>query len=179
MLLVSGLLMMAATMAMGALGLNPNPSYSVSQGIVALVFIYMISFSLGWGPTVWVVCSEISTGRNRSKLMTISTCSNWFFNWLVSFTFPYLFNADAADLKTKIGFIFGSLMVLATVWVYFLLPETAQRSLEDIDELFEQRVPARKFSCEFTLGPSESPFRRVTDHVSKQPSWAIRSTTRK
>lgn len=148
-LLISGFFMALATLTMGGLGLNSNPSYAISQGIVGLVFFYMISFSVGWGPVVWVVCSEVSTGRNRNKLMTISTCSNWFFNWLVSFTFPYLFNADAANLQTRVGFIYGSIMVLATVWVYFLLPETSQRSLEGIQELFERRVSARKFSCEF------------------------------
>lgn len=147
-LLISGVFMAVGTFAMGGLGLQSNPDYSISQAIVAMVFIYMISFSLAWGPTVWVVCSEISTGRNRSKLMTISTCSNWFFNWLVSFTFPYLFNADAAGLKTRVGFIFGSLMLLAVAWVYVFLPETAQRSLEDLHELFERRVPARKFASE-------------------------------
>lgn len=146
-LLVSGIGMALGTLIMGGLGLDANPSYSVSQAVVGLVFFYMITFSLGWGPVVWVVCSEVSTGRNRSKLMTLSTCTNWFFNWLVSFTFPYLFDADAAALKTRVGFIYGSLMVCAIVWVFFLLPETAQRSLEDIDELFELGASARKFSC--------------------------------
>ncbi|KAH8659773.1 sugar transporter [Xylariales sp. PMI_506] len=146
MLLVSGFFAAAATMIMGGVGLNPNPTYADSQAIVAMVFIFMFMFNMAWGPTVWVVTSEISTGKNRTKLMTISTCSNWFFNWLVSFTFPYLFDADAANLNTKVGFIFGSLMACATIWVYFLLPETAQRSLEEIHELFERGVPARKFA---------------------------------
>jgi hypothetical protein len=150
MLFISGIFVVLSTMIMAGVGLNPNPDYSTSQGIVALVFIFMITFNLGWGPTVWVVCSEISTGRNRSKLMTISTCCNWFFNWLVSFTFPYLFNADAANLNTKVGFLYGSLMVGAVIWVYFLLPETAGRSLEDIDEMFNKHIPARQFSCKFS-----------------------------
>lgn len=148
-LIISGIGMALGTLIMGGLGLKPNPPYSISEGIVGLVFVYMFAFSLGWGPAVWVVCSEVSTGRNRSRLMTLSTCTNWFFNWLVSFTFPYLFDADAAALDARVGFIYGSLMVFATVWVYFLLPETAQRSLEDINELFEQGVPAKKFACKF------------------------------
>lgn len=93
--------------------------------------------------------AEISTGSNRGKLMTISTVSNWFFDWLVSFTFPYLDNADAGNLGAKVGFIYGALMLAACVWVFFYLPETAGRSIEEIHQLFELGVPARQFkgSC--------------------------------
>jgi hypothetical protein len=35
---------------------------------------------------------------------------------------------------------------LGCVWVYFFLPETARRSLEEIDYMFLHHVPARDFS---------------------------------
>lgn len=149
-LLISGLPMAAALMIMAGVGLHlqeADPSLTASRTVVAMVFVYMVFFSFGWGPTVWVVCSEIATGRNRNKLMTLSTSVNWFFTWLVSFVFPYLFNADAANLQTRVGFIYGSLTVAAVVWVFFLLPEPAGRSLEEIEYLFEKRVAARKFAC--------------------------------
>lgn len=150
-LILSGLGMALANLTMGGLGLNPHPSYSIAQGIVGLVFIYGIFFCLAWGPAVWVVASEISTGRNRSHLMTLSTCTNWFFTWVISFTFPYLFDADAANLGPRIGFIYGSVMVFASIWIYFLLPETSQRSLEEINQLFEDHVSTRKFACKSLL----------------------------
>lgn len=31
------------------------------------------------------------------------------------------------------------------VWVYFYLPEIKNRTLEEIDEMFEARLPARQF----------------------------------
>lgn len=31
------------------------------------------------------------------------------------------------------------------MWVYFYLPEIKNRTLEEIDEMFEARLPARKF----------------------------------
>ena len=150
-LILSGLCMSASLMIVGALGVSSDPTYPMKQAIVAMVFIYMIFFNLGWGPAVWVVTSELCTGRNRTKLMSMSTGTNWLFTWLVSFTFPYLFNPDAAGLGAKIGFIYGSLMLCASAWVYFLLPETAQRSLEEIDEMFEKQVPAREFSSKSQL----------------------------
>lgn len=108
----------------------------------------MFFFNVGWGPCVWVLRSELATSRNRGKLMSVSTGSNWFWSWLVSFTFPYLFNADSAGLGPKIGFIYGCLMLCAVGWVWLFLLETRGRSLEEIDEMFENHVPAREFSCE-------------------------------
>jgi MFS family permease len=144
-LLISGACMACSSLIMGGLGLASNKTYSLDQAIAAMVYVFIIFFSVGWGPTVWVVCSELSTGRNRNKLMSLSTGANWFFTWLISFTFPYLYDANAVGLGARIGFICGALMVCACVWVFFLLPETAQRSLEEIDEMFQKGVPARKF----------------------------------
>jgi SP family sugar:H+ symporter-like MFS transporter len=147
-LIVSGMLMITALFIMGGCGLVTNKSRSVDSTIVAMVYIFIFVFNIGWGPAVWVVTSEISTGGNRGKLMSISTASNWFFTWMVTFTFPYLDNADAANLGPKIGFLYGSLMIFACMWVYFYLPETAGRSLEEIHTLFQLGVPARQFKCE-------------------------------
>ncbi|CZR63733.1 related to MFS monosaccharide transporter [Phialocephala subalpina] len=144
-MLVSGGLMAATSIVMGACGLAKEKTHALDQTIVAMVYIFLVVFNLGWGPTVWVLTSEISTGKNRGKLMSFSTGTNWLFTWLVSFTFPYLFNSDAADLGAKVGFIYGSLMVAACIWTYFLLPETAGRSLEELHLMFEMGLPARKF----------------------------------
>jgi SP family general alpha glucoside:H+ symporter-like MFS transporter len=52
-------------------------------------------------------------------------------------------NPDAANLKGKIGFIFGSTSFLSVVWIWFRVPETTGKSFEELDLLFERRVPAR------------------------------------
>lgn len=45
------------------------------------------------------------------------------------------------------------------VWVYFYLPEIKNRTLEEIDEMFEARLPARKFRKYVCTG-------RVLPHTS-------------
>ncbi|KFZ20703.1 hypothetical protein V502_03052 [Pseudogymnoascus sp. VKM F-4520 (FW-2644)] len=158
-LIVSGILCAATSIVMGGMGLIAEKNESENGAIAAMVFLFLVFFNMGWGPLVWVVCSEISVGRNRGKLMSFSTGSNWFFNWVVSFSFPYLYGADQANLGPKIGFIYGALMILSCFWVYYILPETAGRTLEEIDEMFEAHVPARKFSsyiCENVLGTGQN-----------------------
>ncbi|RFU78604.1 mfs hexose transporter [Trichoderma arundinaceum] len=67
------------------------------------------------------------------------------FSLIVSFAMPYLFNPDKANLGAKVSFIFGGLSVLCVVYLWFYQPETANRSYEELDEMFMKKVPARKF----------------------------------
>ena len=43
------------------------------------------------------------------------------------------------------SFIFGSTALLSLVWIFFRVPETAQRKFEGLDVLFERCVSARMF----------------------------------
>ena len=62
-----------------------------------------------------------------------------------SFTLPYLFNPNAANLQAKVSFLFGGTSILSCIYLFFYHPETKGRSFEEIDELFVNKVPARKF----------------------------------
>ncbi|OJI82496.1 hypothetical protein ASPTUDRAFT_172682 [Aspergillus tubingensis CBS 134.48] len=145
MLLLSCVLVAIVLLIVGGAGTASTKTMTLDRLIVAMVYIYMIVYNLSLGPAVWVVTSEIAAGPNRSKLMATSTGVNWFCSWMVTFTFPYLFDSDAANLSARVGFIYGSLMVAATVWIFFLLPETAGRTLEEIQILFKNGVSARSF----------------------------------
>lgn len=58
---------------------------------------------------------------------------------------PYLIYDDYAGLGSKVGFIFGSVMVLALFFVYFCVPECKGKTLEEVDALFNNNVPLRLF----------------------------------
>jgi hypothetical protein len=57
---------------------------------------------------------------------------------------PYMVNPDEGDLKGKVGFVFGGLGVIATFFCYLYIPDLKDRTFEEIDTMFENRVPARK-----------------------------------
>lgn len=61
-------------------------------------------------------------------------------------------NKDYGGLEGRIGFVYGSFSVVTAVWCFFFLPETGKRSLEELDELFDKRVPTLKFGKYNTSG---------------------------
>jgi hypothetical protein len=55
-----------------------------------------------------------------------------------------------AGWGAKIGCFFGPLAALFTVLVWFTVPETMGRTYAELDELYERRIPAWRFSKETT-----------------------------
>ena len=56
-----------------------------------------------------------------------------------------MLNPGNGDLRGKTGFIFAAFSTLCVVWAYFRLPETADRSFEELDIMFHRGVATRKF----------------------------------
>jgi hypothetical protein len=70
---------------------------------------------------------------------------NFLLNWVGTYTAPYFINPAKLGWSAKYGYIwFGSNMVLV-LFVIFCLPETKDRTLEEIHEMFEAGVPIREF----------------------------------
>lgn len=54
---------------------------------------------------------------------------------------PYMVGVDAANLREKIFFVWGSLCFLCFIYAYFLVPETKGLTLEQVDRMLEETTP--------------------------------------
>lgn len=154
-LLLSGaIIMCTAQFIVGIVGVAAPGSAGSSTSLIVFTCIFIFAFAYSWGPGAWIVIGEIFPLRLRGKGMSIATASNWLFNFILGFVTPYLVAENEANLKTNVGFIWGGFILLALVWVFFSVPETKGLSLEEIDELFEAKIPARK-SVGWTPPPRE------------------------
>lgn len=105
-----------------------------AAGWVAVVFVwfYAINFGFSWGPVAWVVISEVYPLGMRAKGVSIGASSNWLNNFAVAVsTSPFI---EASQFGAFI--FFGAVTTIGVIWVWFFLPETKGRTLEEMDELF-------------------------------------------
>jgi hypothetical protein len=101
---------------------------------------------------VWVASVEVSTQQLREKSITLATASSFACGLVVSFVNPYIQNPGYGDLGGYVGLLYGSFSVVAVIFVLFYVPEMKNRSLEELDELFEQRVSVWKFGSHKCTG---------------------------
>lgn len=86
------------------------------------------------GPVSWTYPAEIFPMRVRAKAVSFSTASNWIFNFALAYAVPPALNSIAY----KTYFIFGAFNYAACLHVFFMFPETAGRTLEEIEDVFGQ-----------------------------------------
>jgi SP family general alpha glucoside:H+ symporter-like MFS transporter len=67
---------------------------------------------------------------NTQALANISLC---FFQWLIGFVFPYMFNPDVGNLQGKTAFVFGGTTLIGFLGTYFFLPETRNQTTDGKD----------------------------------------------
>lgn len=56
-----------------------------------------------------------------------------------------MINPTEANLGSKVTFVFFALSLPFCIYFYFCLPEMKGRSYLELEEMFQKRIPARKF----------------------------------
>lgn len=96
--------------------------------------------------------AEVPTLQLREKTITISTFLGFCVSILVTFVSPFIQDAKYGNLGGYIGFLYGSFSFTAAIWAFLFCPETGFRSLEELDELFQNHVSVWRFRTYETSG---------------------------
>lgn len=106
--------------------------------IVAGLLFYLVAFSCGLGPQVWILNSEIFPLSHRSACFSLGVACNWLSNTLVSLTFLYFI-----EWLTETGafLIYFSFALAGCIYFWAYLPETKGKKLEEIEQLFQPERP--------------------------------------
>ncbi|RSH91961.1 hypothetical protein EHS25_009331 [Saitozyma podzolica] len=111
----------------------------------AFTIIYNFVYQVGIGPLGYVIFAEVGSAKLRSKTVGIGIFVNSLCGMIANIVIPYLVNPDEANLGGKVGFIFGGLGLIGSVWAWVYIPETKYRTVDELDALFEARISPRKF----------------------------------
>ena len=150
MILLTGAVAMAVSLSLISYFLYLDITWT-PRLVVIFVMIYNAAFGYSWGPIPWLYPPEILPLSIRSKGASLSTATNWAFNWLVGMMTPVLqewiqwrlylmhaFFCCASFVIGKRATCCGQCMS-CTNWcvaVYFIYPETCGVRLEEMDSIF-------------------------------------------
>ncbi|KZT60338.1 general substrate transporter [Calocera cornea HHB12733] len=112
------------------LGSIDNPATQIVSAV--LLFVFNSIFAVGWLGMTWLYPAEIVGLRIRAPANALSTASNWIFNFMV----VMVTGPSFANISWRTYIVFAALNAFIVPCVYFYFPETAGRSLEDMDIIF-------------------------------------------
>ncbi|CAG8890336.1 unnamed protein product [Penicillium egyptiacum] len=122
----------------GGLNHTPEQSWDLSaapqaaKGVIACTYLFVASYAPTWGPVSWIYPPELYPLRLRGKAVALSTSSNWIFNFALSYFVPPAFE----NIQWKVYVVFGVFCFTMTVHVFFAFPETAGKTLEEVETMF-------------------------------------------
>lgn len=101
--------------------------------LMTCIYIFMAVYSPGLGPVPFTYSAEAFPLHIRALGMSSATAITWAFNFLLSFTWPKMMHS-----MTPSGgfFYYASWNIFGWVFAYFFLPETKNRTLEELDIVF-------------------------------------------
>ncbi|OQE19850.1 hypothetical protein PENSTE_c014G01898 [Penicillium steckii] len=112
-----------------------------SIGGVFFIFAVSVIFSMSFGPCSWVYMAEVMPMQIRGKGNAFAVAIG---NWAVSTLWNQVSPIALGQIQWRFYFIFVAWnLCISFPVIYFFFPETKQKTLEEIDELFGQRILGR------------------------------------
>ena len=130
---------------------------------VALV-AYITAYSISFGPITWILLSELFPLNLKARAISLGQAVNWTANAVVSVTF-----LDLVHTFTLPAVFTGYLVmsVLSLAFIYFYVPETKNKSLEQL--CYELRQESASHSKNKTFSPLPAVSASKSTHQTQMP----------
>jgi MFS family permease len=135
-ILLFGSIVLTICLVLFVVGITIDTSSSANLALAMLV-AFQLFFGLSWNSTPWVYAPEMTPLAIRHVGSAIGVFAEWLWNYVVVAMMPAA--VENTGWKIYLFFILSTVLSIPVVWLLF--PETAGRSLEDIDHIFMQAVP--------------------------------------
>ncbi|KAI8909275.1 sugar transporter [Powellomyces hirtus] len=140
-LFVVGGILSKGTHVPGGVDGNPNVVLTVSGAssgiIIGFCYLLVAIYATTLAPVAWVYAAEVWSLETRATGMSLAANANWIFNFLLGLFVPPMLKA----ISWWTFVIFGMFCVGAAIQAFVSYPETAGKSLEEIEKLFSDDAP--------------------------------------
>ena len=133
-------------MTIGFLQIPATGKGPILNAQAAFTLIWTFGFQLSIGQLGWALPAEMGSTRLRQKTIVLAR-NSYYLTAVGSRTLEnYMLNPNEWDLRGYTGFVWGSTAFVTFVWAFFRLPETKDRTFDEIDVLFAKKISARHFA---------------------------------
>lgn len=130
----------------------------VAKASVAFFFLYYVFFGIGMQGVPWLYPTEINSLSMRTKGGAIGAATNWIFNFMVVEITPI--GIDSLHWRFYIIWTIFNFSFIPIVYLFY--PETADRTLEDLDRLFRDGIGIFVYKDKDAISPKRP--QKYIDH---------------
>lgn len=141
-----GLGFLALLMLIVSIVASISDSQASSFGQAGLVLFWLLYYYLTVGPLCYVIISEISASNVRNKSVCLSRIAYYLSQVVRNVIYPYMINPPEGNWQGRMGYFFAGIGFLFFLWSFFRLPETMDRTFEEVDISFANKIKAQDFS---------------------------------
>lgn len=107
--------------------------FTDAEGVIVVAFVcaFIASHAVGQGAVIWVFISEIFPNSVRDYGMSLGSGTHWVFAALITLVTPAVLGAFSGG---TIFAFFAGMMVLQLLFVWKMMPETKNKTLEELEQ---------------------------------------------
>ncbi|OXB36203.1 MFS transporter, SP family, general alpha glucoside:H+ symporter [Cryptococcus neoformans] len=125
--------MVAFLVVIGGLGFISVSTSGAQWAIGALLLVYTALYDATVGPVCYTIVASLESHMSSVNIVN-------------AVIMPYFLNSGKLNWGAKTGLFWGGFASLCFIWTFFRLPEAKDRTYGELDVLFENKIPARKFA---------------------------------
>jgi len=115
--------------------------YTIGSFMILINFFYNTSY----GPLCYTIAGELPSSRIRTRSLVMGRAVYSVCGIITGQLMPRMLDPAGWNLGAKTAFFWLGTNIICTTWCYFRLPETGGLSFAELDILFANKVPTRKF----------------------------------
>uniref|UniRef100_A0A8C8RZ00 Solute carrier family 2, facilitated glucose transporter member 5 n=1 Tax=Pelusios castaneus TaxID=367368 RepID=A0A8C8RZ00_9SAUR len=112
-----------------------NHAYWLPYLSIFCILATIASFCIGPGGIPFILTGELFQQTQRPAAFMIAGTVNWLSNFSVGLLFPFI----QAGLHTFCFLVFAVICLLGAIYLFFILPETKNRTINEISQTFAKR----------------------------------------
>ncbi|KAH8697871.1 lactose permease [Talaromyces proteolyticus] len=113
---------------------------SAANTTIAFIYLFGIIFSFGWTPLQSMYIAECLTTTTRAKGTAVGNLASAISSVIIQYSSGPAFE----NIKYYFYLVFVFWDLIEIVFMYFYFPETKDRTLEELDEVFEAPNPVKR-----------------------------------
>ncbi|XP_067386449.1 solute carrier family 2, facilitated glucose transporter member 9 isoform X2 [Emydura macquarii macquarii] len=157
-LLIGGFGLMVIFFAILTVSLTlQNHTYWLPYLSIFCILAIIASFCIGPGGIPFVLTGELFQQSQRPAAFMIAGTVNWLSNFTVGLLFPFI----QAGLHTFCFLVFAVICLAGAIYLFFVLPETKNRTINEISQAFAKR---NKVTLEVQMSQVSSDMKSSEEH---------------